>query len=118
MRAAKCGVLLKKPLPNNRSSTISAIFDNGKLYRENSQWFFCVGRQEVVKGFYVPNKSCFTCRWHVSKFQLQSVSVNFVFDALIKLKPNKAIGLDKLSARLLFNNFPKNMEISKSFSAV
>ena len=36
-----------------------------------------------------------------SRFSLVTVSERFVCDQLLRLKPNKAIGLDKISARLL-----------------
>ena len=46
-----------------------------------------------------------TCNWFNSngmpKFKLQPVSEQFVYDQLKQLKSNKAIGLDKISPRLL-----------------
>ena len=64
-----------------------------------NQYFVSVGK---VLGKPFQNVSTvFTCSTPPSEFHLDNVNVNFVRNALKSLKSNKAVGLDKLSVRLL-----------------
>ena len=97
---------IKQVLPSTKQSTVSSISENGKWHTENlsvakimNQYFVSMGKV-LAKPF--PNIStAFTSDTPSSKFHLDNVNVNFVRNALKSLKPNKAVGLDKLSARLL-----------------
>ena len=64
-----------------------------------NQYFVSVGK---VLGKPFQNVSTvFTSSTPSSEFHLDNVNVNFVRNALKSLKSNKAVGLDKLSVRLL-----------------
>ena len=64
-----------------------------------NQYFVSVGK---VLGKPFQNVSTvFTSSTPPSEFHLDNVNVNFVLNALKSLKSNKAVGLDKLSVRLL-----------------
>ena len=64
-----------------------------------NQYFVSVGK---VLGKPFQNVSTvFTSSTPPSEFHLDNVNVNFVRNALKSLKSNKAVGLDKLSVRLL-----------------
>ena len=96
---------IKQVLPGTKQSTVSSIFENGKWHTENlsvakimNQYFVSMGKV-LAKPF--RNISTAFTSDTPSKFHLDNVNVNLVRNALKSLKPNKAVGLDKLSARLL-----------------
>ena len=64
-----------------------------------NQYFVSMGK--VLTKPFQNISTAFTSDTPSSKFHLDNVNVNFVRNALKSLKPNKAVGLDKLSARLL-----------------
>ena len=97
---------IKQALPGTKKSTVSSIFKNGKWHTENlsvakimNQYFVSVG--EVLAKPFQNVSTVFTSSTPPFEFHLDNVNVNFVRNALKSLKSNKAVGLDKLSARLL-----------------
>ena len=97
---------IKQVLSGTKKSTVSSIFENGKWHTENlsvakimNQYFVSVGK--VLAKPFQNVSTVFTSSTLPSEFHLDNVSVNFVRKALKSLKSNKAVGLDKLSARLL-----------------
>ena len=97
---------IKQVLPDTKQSTVSSIFENVKWHTENlsvakimNQYFVSMGK--VLAKPFQNISTAFTSDTPSSKFHLDNVNVNFVRNVLKSLKPNKAVGLDKLSARLL-----------------
>ena len=92
---------IKQVLPGTKKSTFSSIFENGKWHTENlsvakimNQYFVSVGRVLAKPSQNV--STVFTSSTLPFEFHLDNVNVNFVRNALKSLKPNKAVGLDKL----------------------
>ena len=90
---------IKQVLPGTKKSTVSSIFENGKWHTENlsvakimNQYFVSVGKV-LAKPFQIVS-TVFTSS--TPPFHLDNVKCE-----LKSLKSNKAVGLDKLSARLL-----------------
>ena len=97
---------IKQVLPGTKKSTVSSIFENGKWHTENlsdakimNRYFVSVGR--VLAKPFQNVSTVFTSSTLPFEFHLDNVNVNFVRNALKSLKSKKAVGLDKLSARLL-----------------
>ena len=97
---------IKQLLPGAKKSTVFSIFENGKWHTENlsvakimNQYFVSVGKALAKPFKNISTVS--TSSTPLIEFHLNNVTVNFVRNALISLKTNKAVGLDKLSARLL-----------------
>ena len=97
---------IKQVLPHAKKTSVFSIFEKGKWHTENlsianimNHYFVSVGKV-LAKPFrnipIIPITSTPPCEFH-----LNSVTVDFVQNALRSLKTNKAVGLDKLSARLL-----------------
>ena len=98
---------IKNVLPSSKKSVVSSIFDNGKVFTDSTSiakimnnYFASIGKklskafQNSVPIFSTVNNPHF-------QFHLATVTVEFVSCAIAKLRPNKAVGLDKISARLL-----------------
>ena len=92
---------IKEVLPGTKKSTVFSIFENGKWHTENlsvakimNQYFVSVGR--VLAKPFQNVSTVFTSSTLPFEFHLDNVNVNFVRNALKSLKPNIAIGLDKL----------------------
>ena len=92
---------IKQVLPGTKKSTVSSIFENGKWHTENlsvakimNQYFVSMGR--VLAKPFQNVSTVFTSSTLRFEFHLDNVSVNFVRNSLKSLKPNKAVGLDKL----------------------
>ena len=73
--------------------------ENLSIAKIMNQYFVSMGK--VQAKLFQNISTAFTSDTPSSKFHLDNVNVNFVRNALKSLKPNKAVGLDKLSARLL-----------------
>ena len=92
---------IKQVLPGTKKSTVSSIFENGKWHTENlsvakimNQYYVSVGK--VLAKPFQNVSTVFTSSTLPFEFHLDNVNVNFVRNALKSLKPNKAVGLDKL----------------------
>ena len=92
---------IKQVLAGTKKSTVFSIFENGKEHTENlsvgkimNQYFVSVGR--VLAKPFQNVSTVFTSSTLPFEFHLDNVNVNFVRNALKSLKPNKAVGLDKL----------------------
>ena len=97
---------IKQVLPDAKKSIVFSIFEKGKWHTENlsvakimNQYFVSIGRALAKPFRNIPATP--TSNILPFQFHLNDVNVNFVHTALRSLKTNKAIGLDKLSARLL-----------------
>ena len=73
--------------------------ENLSIAKIMNQYFVSIGKVQAKP--FQNISTAFTSDTPSSKFHLDNVNVNFVHNALKSLKPNKAVGLDKLSARLL-----------------
>ena len=92
---------IKQVLAGTKKSTVFSIFENGKEHTENlsvgkimNQYFVSVGR--VLAKPFQNVSTVFTSSTLPFEFHLDNVNVNFVRNSLKSLKPNKAVGLDKL----------------------
>ena len=97
---------IKQTLPSNHMDT-NAIFSNGKLYtsfidiaEHLNQHFSNIGKY-LAKAFRNTSSVLLKNVTGAYDFKLNPVSEMFVHEELNKMKANKAIGLDKISARLL-----------------
>ena len=96
---------LKQVLPSSKSKNISGIRLNNTLYTKTAdlveirnQHFVTIG-QKLAHG---KNERLPTCESKTdAQFSLHCVSEEYVKYELRKLETNKAIGLDKISAKLL-----------------
>ena len=73
--------------------------ENLSIAKIMNQYFVSMGKVQAKP--FQNISTAFTSDTPSSKFHLDNVNVNFVRNALKSLKPNKAVGLDKLSARLV-----------------
>ena len=102
---------LKKTLPSLKTSTyISSLRVDGAVVTSDeliatvlNNFFVSIGRKlaEKFTDLSSSNQPEDNPNATGSGFSFQLISENFVRDAIKRLKPNKAIGLDKISARLL-----------------
>lgn len=97
---------IKQTLPSNHMDT-NAIFSNGKLHtsfidiaEHLNQHFSNIGKY-LAKAFRNTSSALSKNVTSAYDFKLNPVSEMFVHKELSKMKANKAIGLDKISARLL-----------------
>ena len=97
---------IKQTLPSNHMDT-NAIFSNGKLHtsfidiaEHLNQHFSNIGKY-LAKAFRNTSSALSKNVTSAYDFKLNPVSEMFVHEELRKMKANKAIGLDKISARLL-----------------
>ena len=97
---------IKQTLPSNHMDT-NAIFSNGKLHtsfidiaEHLNQHFSNIGKY-LGKAFRNTSSALSKNATSAYDFKLNPVSEMFVHKELSKMKANKAIGLDKISARLL-----------------
>ena len=97
---------IKEVLPNEKGSVIFSVFDKERLYYNKqsvakimNDYFVSIGKTlSKAFGRTTPNASVNSSM--SKKFYLNNASVKFVTNTLRTLKTNKAVGLDKLSARL------------------
>jgi hypothetical protein len=93
---------------NSKSQAAQCIISNGvqhstpkSIASAMNSFFASIGRLLADK---IPNTNL-SCNRHnnltVPQFYMSEVDEQFVLQQLLSLKPNKAIGLDKISARLL-----------------
>ena len=95
---------IKQTLPSNQMDT-NAIFSNGKLHascigqiaQHLNQHFSNIGRY-LAKAFRNTSSVLLKNATSAYDFKLNPVSELFVLNELSKMKANKAIGLDKISA--------------------
>ena len=102
---------LKKTLPSLKTSTyISSLRVDGAVVNSDesiatvlNNFFVSIGRKlaEKFSDLSSSNQPEDNPNATGSGFSFQLISESFVRDAIKRLKPNKAIGLDKISARLL-----------------
>ncbi|XP_066019612.1 uncharacterized protein [Pocillopora verrucosa] len=102
---------LKKTLPSSKTSTnISSLRVDGTVVTSDesiatvlNNFFVSIGRKlaEKFPDLSSPNQPEDNPNATGSGVSFQLISESFVRDAIKCLKPNKAIGLDKISARLL-----------------
>ena len=92
---------IKQVLPGTKKSTVFSIVENGKWHTKNlsdakimNQYFVSVGK--VFAKPFQNVSTVFTSSTLRFEFHLDNVSVNLVLNSLKSLRPNKAVGLDKL----------------------
>ncbi len=100
---------LNKILSRNETNPVSCIEADGVIYSESktianilNQHFSTIGSKIAngLKSFASiishSNISSLSCA-----FEIQPITKQFVLNELLKLKPNKAVGMDKFNARFL-----------------
>ena len=98
---------IKNVLPNPMKCTVFSIFDSGKIFTDSASiaeimnnYFATIGKK-LSKVFQHCTSICSTVNNAHLQFLLVPIDEEFVSHTIAKLQPNKAVGLDKLSARLL-----------------
>jgi hypothetical protein len=99
---------IKKVLPTNvTQQEVSSVMYNNKTYTNDkdiasvfNKHFSSIGHK-LSKVFGHVKKVVLLYPCTDTRFELKPIPVDFVYDQLRGLKANKAIGLDKISARLL-----------------
>ena len=98
---------IKEVLPSKKGSAIFSVFEKGRLHTDKqsvakimNDYFVSIGKT-LSKAFGRNAPVTPVINSLSTNFHLNNVSVEFVKDTLRSLKRNKAVGLDKLSARLL-----------------
>ena len=103
---------IKNALPNPKKSAVFSIFDNGKVYTDSASiakimnnHFISIGKK-LSKAFKHCTSKFSTVNSQQLHFNLVPVDEGFVSQTIAKLRPSRAVGLDKLSARLLRDGCP------------
>ncbi|XP_028413644.1 uncharacterized protein LOC114536497 [Dendronephthya gigantea] len=99
--------VIKKILPSNKGSAVFSVFVEERLHTDEqsvakimNDIFVSIGKT-LSKAFgRMTRVNSVVCSPSIN-FNLNNVSDDFVRDALKSIKMNKAVGLEKLSARLL-----------------
>ncbi len=98
---------IKNVLPSSKKSAVSSIFDNGKVFTDSTSIakimnnYFASICKKLSKAFQNSVPIFSTVNNPHFQFHLATVTVEFVSCVIAKLRPNKAVGLDKIRARLL-----------------
>ena len=93
---------------NKKCSTVSTLISDGITYNKPNvisevlnSYFTSVATSLASKLSHVPFSDQKPLYYNCSKFELQKLNVDFVYNQLRCIKRNKAIGLDNISGRLV-----------------
>ena len=123
---------------NKKCSTVSTLISDGITYNKPNvisevlnSYCTSVATFLASKLPYVPFSDQKPLYYNCSKFELQKLNIDFVYNQPRSIKRNKAIGLDNISARLvklsarffapsvtILLNMSKDMEMCEGYSIV